>query len=406
VTLMSQGTSPGDEQRYKPLVDEYNARGGPVTIELIQGDAGESAVTAQGKVIAMVASGTAPDVFWTHAYVTPNLIKLGLLNDISPYIKKDKDFKTSNYFEAPFKDYEADGKQYGVPREATTTLMVINKELFQKSGVPLPTATWTWDDFLRAAQQMTRGDGSAKTWGVAGFAGTGSYGVYIAYPRVWQEGGDIVDKTRTKFTLHQSPAVEQMQWTADLVTKHRVHPFGDEIPGTNAREIWNTGRVGMFASLSVYGNYNQAQFEWDIAHIPRGKTQATRTASAGHAMTAAGKNKDAAWEALKLVASKPAYEHWVKGGLLLPTYKEVAESPLVLNPNTPPRSAKIATDAFAYARPEPISGDWGNVGSEILKAMNEVYGGKIDAKGALTPIVPVVESLLSKTPVAATPAPR
>ena len=38
--------------------------------------------------------------------------------------------------------------------------------------------------------------------------------------------------------------------------------------------------------------------------------------------------------------------------------------------------------------------------------MTEVYAGKVDAKGALTPIVPVVESLLSKTPVAATPAPR
>ena len=77
----------------------------------------------------------------------------------------------------------------------------------------------------------------------------------------------------------------------------------------------------------------------------------------------------------------------------------------MLNPNAPPKSAKIATDAFAYARPEPISGDWGNVGAEISKAMAEVYAGKVDAKGALTPIVPVVESLLSKTPVARHPRP-
>ena len=161
----------------------------------------------------------------------------------------------------------------------------------------------------------------------------------------------------------------------------------------------------MYVQISVYTNFNQAQFDWDIVPLPRGKTQVTRTASAGHSMTAASKNKDAAWEALKFLGSKPAYEHWAKSGLTIPTYKEVAESPLVLNPNAPPKSAKIATDAFAYARPEPISGDWGNVGAEISKAMNEVYAGKVDAKGALTPIVPVVESLLSKTPVAATPAP-
>jgi multiple sugar transport system substrate-binding protein len=402
---MSQGTDPNDQDRYKPLVDQFNASGGKVKIDLLQGDPGGGAVNAQGKVIAMVAAGSAPDVFWTHAYVSPNLTKLGILADINPYIKKDKDFKVGNYFEAPFKDYEADGKQYGVPREATTTIVIVNKELFQKSGVPLPGANWTWDEFLKAAQQLTRGDGSAKTWGVGGFVGPGSAS-YYAPIKAWQEGGDIVDKTRTKFTLHQTPAVEQMQWVADLVTKHRVHAFGDDFPGTAAREVWNSGRFGMFVQICVYSNFNQAQFDWDIVPLPRGKSQVTRTASAGHSMTAASKNKDGAWEVLKFLGSKPAYEHWAKTGLTIPTFKEVAASPLVLNPNAPPKSAKIATDAFAYARPEPISGDWGNVGAEISKAMGDVYAGKSDAKGALTAIVPVVESLLSKTPVAPTPAGR
>ena len=122
-----------------------------------------------------------------------------------------------------------------------------------------------------------------------------------------------MDKTRTKFTLHQTPAVEQMQWVADLVTRHRVHPYGDEFPGTTAREVWNSGRIGMYVQISVYTNFNQAQFDWDIVPLPRGKTQVTRTASAGHSMTAASKNKDAAWEALKFLGSKPAYEHWAKG---------------------------------------------------------------------------------------------
>ena len=346
-----------------------------MTIDLIQGDAGGSAVTAQGKVIAMVASGTAPDLFWTHAYVSPNLQKLGLLTDINPYIKRDKDFKVSNYFEAPFKDYEADGKQYGVPREATTTIVIVNKELFQKSGVALPSPTWTWDDFLKAAQQMTRGDGSTRTWGVAGF----SVGLRLTpvlppgalrpYPKVWQEGGDIVDKTRTKFTLHQTPAVEQMQWVADLVNRHKRAPLsGTSSPEPNRRDVWNSGRIGMYVQHSASTPTSTRPSSTGTSCTSRGASPVTRTASAGHSMTAASKNKDAAWEALKFLGSKPAYEHWAKGGLTIPTYKEVAESPLVLNPNAPPKSAKIATDAFAYARPEPISGDWGNVGAEMSKA--------------------------------------
>ena len=296
------------------------------------------AVEAQSKVIALSASGTPPDVFWTHAYVAPNLAKVGVTADIAPYIKKDKDFKVTSLFEAPVKDYEIDGKQYGLPREATTMIVIVNKEMFSKNGVALPKDDWTWDDFLKAAQQMTKGEGSQKTWGAAGIAGGQGYSLYNTYPKIWQEGGDIVDKARTKFTLHQSPAVEQMQWIADLVNKQRVHPGPNDFPAAIANS-WNTGRIGMFVQICVYSNFNKAQFDWDIAPLPKGKTKSTRTASAGHSVTAGSKNKDAAWEVMKLMTSKATYEHWAKTGLTVPTHKDVAASSVV-NPSIPPKAAE------------------------------------------------------------------
>ncbi|HXI16556.1 MAG TPA: sugar ABC transporter substrate-binding protein [Chloroflexota bacterium] len=397
VQFMSQNASPGDEERYKPLVEGYNKLNTGVTIDFLQNADGGGAVEAQSKVIALSAAGTPPDIFWTHAYVAPNLAKLGITSDILPYIKKDKDFKVTSLFDAPVKDYEIDGKQYGLPREATTMVTIINKELFQKNGVPLPSAEWTWDDFLKAAQQMTKGDGTQKTWGAAGLAGGQGFSLYNIYPKVWQEGGDIVDKGRTKFTLHQSPAVEQLQWLADLVNKQRVHPGPNDFPANAIIDSWNTGRIGMFVQICVYSSFNKAQFDWDIAALPKGKTKATRTASAGHSVTAGSKNKDAAWEVLKMLASKPTYEHWAKTGLTVPTHKEVAQASVV-NPTLPPKSAKIALDAFAYARSEPISGDWGNFGAEVNKALAPVWLGQTDVKGALTPIVQAVESLLVKVP--------
>src|SRR6185503_19230294 len=114
----------------------------------------------------------------------------------------------------------------------------------------------------------------------------------------------------TKLTIHQSPAVEQLQWIADLIHKQRVHPAPTEFPGPAVPDSWNTGRIGMFVQICVYSNFNKAQFDWDIVQLPKGKTKATRTASAGHSMTVGSKNKDAAWEALKLLGSKATYEHW------------------------------------------------------------------------------------------------
>src|SRR5918999_598274 len=48
VVFMSQGQDVNDEGRYKPLVEQFNAKATGVTIDYIQGDAGGSAVAAQG----------------------------------------------------------------------------------------------------------------------------------------------------------------------------------------------------------------------------------------------------------------------------------------------------------------------------------------------------------------------
>lgn len=401
--LMTQGSDINDENRYKPIVDEYNARKGPVTIEMMQGGGG--ATDQQAKLITLIVSGSPPDVFWTHANISPTMVKLNLVAPFDTYIKNDKDFKLTNYFESALKNYEAGGKQYGIPREATAMVMVVNKELFQKNGVGLPTDNWTWDDFLKAAQAMSKPSAN-QTWGTSQWGGKLSM-AYYPYVKVWSEGGDLLDATRTKFTLHQSPGVDQIQWLADLMHKFKVAPTTDEYPGATLKEAWATGRIGMVPSIPVITDYKDATFDWDYYPLPRGsKGRVTRSASAGHSMTAASKNKDAAWEVIKFLGSKSTFEHWAKIGLTIPAHKEVATGPLVLNPSLPPKSAKVAQDAFAYARPEPITGDWGSVSGEISKALATVFAGTTTAGAALTAIVPVVESFLNKSPaMAAVPTP-
>jgi multiple sugar transport system substrate-binding protein len=387
VTFMSQQAGAVDQGRYKPVVDQFNAQGGPVTIDLIEGGGG--VLEVQQKLITVVAAGTAPDLFWNHAYLSPSLVKARIPADIGELVKKDKDFKLSNYFETSLKDYEWDSKQYGISLWATTTLVVANLTLFKKNGVTLPTEAWTWDDFLKTATQLSRGVGTEQTWGV------GNSTDNLPIIKAWQEGGDMVDKTRTKWTLHETPAVEQVQWVADLITRHHVYPEKAVDPG------WNSGRVGMIVALSDYNPYNKAEFEWDVFHLPRGKSRVTRTASAGYSMAAATKNKDAAWVAFKYLGSKPMYENLAKLGVTIPTHKEVANSPLVLKPDTPPKNAKVGLDGFAYARTEPINGEWATIRADYAKALNDVFAGTTSAKNAFSAIAPSMDQLLGKVPVAA-----
>ena len=74
----------------------------------------------------------------------------------------------------------------------------------------------------------------------------------------------------------------------------------------------------------------------------------------------------------------------------------------MLKPDAPPKSAKVGLDGFAYARTEPINGEWATIRAEYAKALNEVFSGTTSARNAFAAIAPTMEQLLGKVPV--TPA--
>ena len=152
VTFMSQQAGAVDQGRYQPVVEQFNARGGPVTIDLQEGGGGIAEV--QQKLVTTVAADTPPDVFWTHCYINPTLVKARIPADLGPFMRRERDLKPEAYFETSFKDYEWDGKQYGVALWATTTVLLANLGLFARNGVAPPQESWTWDDFLKAAQAL------------------------------------------------------------------------------------------------------------------------------------------------------------------------------------------------------------------------------------------------------------
>ena len=44
-------------------------------------------------------------------------------------------------------------------------MLYFNKDLFDKAGVPYPSADMTWDEYEELAKKMTSGEGSAKVYG-------------------------------------------------------------------------------------------------------------------------------------------------------------------------------------------------------------------------------------------------
>ena len=104
------------------------------------------------------ASGTAPDVFALGGAKPQEYGAAGALLDLATV--KDQ-LPTDAYPDFTLTNATVDDKLYGLPTGGNAIGLLVNKAIFEKAGVDLPDGTWTWDDFVDAANEISAkaGDG-------------------------------------------------------------------------------------------------------------------------------------------------------------------------------------------------------------------------------------------------------
>lgn len=131
---------------------------------------------------------------------TPQMASTGGLFDLksAPLNQwTDKDYDWADFYPAALAAGQHDGKQYAVPARSNVLMMLYNKTLYQKAGVPEPTPGLTWEQYLEQAPKLvqdTNGDGKKDAWTV------GTYFVRDGLtPTIWQtimnsNGAHILDQ--------------------------------------------------------------------------------------------------------------------------------------------------------------------------------------------------------------------
>ena len=77
------------------------------------------------------------------------------------------------YFEAEgvsFEDsynttFRVNGGVYGITGEMKYNIVLINKDMLDAAGLPVPPLDWTWDDYRAYAEALTQGEGANKIYG-------------------------------------------------------------------------------------------------------------------------------------------------------------------------------------------------------------------------------------------------
>lgn len=64
-------------------------------------------------------------------------------------------------------DNIVDGKVYSIPTMTIIHFIALNKDMFDKAGIPIP-SDWTLDEFRDIAKRLTSGEGADKVYGIIG----------------------------------------------------------------------------------------------------------------------------------------------------------------------------------------------------------------------------------------------
>ena len=394
IRFLTQGGSQSAFDRYEPLIAQFQEANPEIQVEPIWEPGG--AIEIQTKLLTLIAAGDAPDTYWAHTYTNAGQAKRNIQMDLGPMIDADPSVNPEDFLTGAWLDFNIGGKQIGIPRETTSTILIYNKQLFEENDIPPPSEDWTWADFEAAAKALTKGEGAERIYGTADWNLNRN-----TWIKMWQKGGDVLNEDRTQFIMNQEPSVSQVKLIQDWHHELQIHIPGVEKGGFSTGDLFTTGRIAMFPQFSVFFNVMASEFEWDIAHLPLdpGDTRTTRVASAGHSMYSGTKNPDEAWKWMAFLASEEAFWHFVKTGLSVPSRRSVAEDPEFLKTESLPPSAQIMIDAFEYGRPEPVAGDWIGVHREIQAALDAIYGvERADPKETLDAIADRVNELIAFVP--------
>ncbi|MCS6712192.1 sugar ABC transporter substrate-binding protein [Brachybacterium sp. EF45031] len=198
---------------------------------------------AHDKFVTAMSGGTGPDVAEVGTTWTPEFADAGGLDDLTDDIKAaglDADL-VPGLVEAG----TLDGRLYGMPWYAGVRSILANKEILDAAGVNQQPASW--DDLLNMITTLKQKNPDLIPFPVPGAS------LFAMMPFVWGAGGEIAtqDGDAWKAAINQPPAVEGLQFYADLALKHNSStPAASTWKETDSLAAFTQGDVAMFVTGS------------------------------------------------------------------------------------------------------------------------------------------------------------
>jgi multiple sugar transport system substrate-binding protein len=372
---------------YKPLFEEFQRTHPEIDFRVLH-------ITGkyEDKIKVMFAGKVAPDVIFMYPTALASWVELGALEPLDDYLARSDDVSREDYFPAMLDTFTYKDKLYGLPKDASATLMLYNVDMFEKYGLSTPDEHWNWANLLSAAKELTRdtnGDGRIDQWGM------------FPYPWwifVWQNGAHILNEAGTECLLLEPKAVEALEFWAALRWKHGVTPTPEATQDIDGWRLFALGRVGLY--FQMYPIVSQLRgrcaFRWDIAPMPRGPgRRATDAVGSALAVTRQSRNKAAAFEWVRWLTSSAGMSGLTE--VESPSCVALARSAAFTQSPGLPLSKHVAVEVMEYTYPPLQHPLYAELMDALAPELAKAQRGDKPVREALEAAMPRVNRVLART---------
>lgn len=299
-----------------------------------QQSAGTGQAEYRERILTSIVAGRPPDVFLLDNIDVPAFTSRGVTIDLAPYLR-GLGIDVTRYDSTVIGIFRRGDALYALPKGYTPMVMVYNKELFDRAGLPYPTDDWTWDDFLRIAKALTRdtdGDGQIDQWGTAF-----DRRVFLWIPWIWSGGGDVLcpSGTHASGCLDAPASVDAIRWYTNWVTTDSIVPRVFNLRrslGDNLR-LFHSGKVAMLTTghfwipmLRPYVTDGHLRVGFEEIPHRTGAAPQTVIYASGFAVPAVAPHRKLSIQLAVFLADSTAQAIRSAGGLELPSLSRSADT--------------------------------------------------------------------------------
>lgn len=348
------------------------------------------------KILANFAGSIPADVMYFQGWKFQAFAESDVLLPLDDFIERDGMQSRWPATDAFRWHTEWKGATYMAPSDGGSLVAFYNKAMFDKRGIPYPTADWTWDDFKEMVPELTYTESGKQYYGFAQAGGwLGGYSRFVPFLRRngYLEWDQVIEPHEARWDHEDISSALQFAMVDTI--KNGWSPGPSAVSGGGIS--FATGQIGVMLEgpwylPNLYGELATTPegIPYEVTAPPKGTDGRIHSTAFihGHVIARQSRHKEGAWDLIKFITGDEGQRIVAKGGRMCahPDKLDQIWAPIATKSYNFTNSAAFR-DGIQSGETPVILGEGARVSSDGGEILDAMWTGLQSAKQPATSIV-------------------